>query len=80
MKLQYGSYQLLTVKYTIHLSNDFSAYFVNFSIHFSILYCSLYDSGSPWIRMVAYPGEFCNVKQRILRGPIMGWFFQMLIR
>lgn len=80
MKLQYGSYQLLTVKYTIHLSNDFSAYFVNFSIHFSILHCSFYDSSSPWIRMVAYPGEFCNVKQRILRGPIIGWFIQMLIR
>ena len=30
--------------------------------------------------MVAYRGEFCNVKLRILRGLMMDWFIQMPIR
>ena len=41
IKLQCGSYQLLTVKYTIHLLYDFSAYYVNFkSIVFSFQFCT----------------------------------------
>lgn len=41
INLQYGSYQLLTVKYTIDLLYDFSAYSVNFkSIVFIFQFCT----------------------------------------